>query len=558
VFLRGAALNGRPSKDLKASTNLDSAVAIAPARGHVPPLPSGAYKFAWPIVAAIMLAYICVFTWLSPLLLQDNPNHLARAVVIADLAFHGGRQFGGVFGYQLLAVPYILGDLVLVMGVVLFGTKYGAALWTVLVLLSLPCALLFYMRVVKVARDGQILVCMLSLYLGTNWFFYMGFLAFELAVAAIIACLALIELLRQRWSTALFVLYIIALALAYLIHLTTLIFLTAAVGVSSAIRLWQRTTTVRTETSILLPIAALLAWHFGVVGRYLAPSDQSMGSYYWGSVLGKIIRVGGQFSRYSPLMDRFLLVAFIVCIALAVRRDLSRQALTQPRVLEMLVLAATFVAMYVVLPVGYAHTWALDVRALPLINFFLIIACLQLGSEAPASRGPDVSLALPLATLLVVANLAYLTVHLYKANVWLSQYRTVVAAVPPGAYVLPIYTRPAENSPAFHAGSFVVVDRGAAMPYLFSFDTGYYHMKYFRYLDRRYAPDEKWYIHSADVDWPSVACDYDFLLAMKPFDPRRIDIATRPVFENESAALLAVSPHPCPRRAAASVHSSLQ
>jgi len=72
-------------------------------------------------------------------------------------------------------------------------------------------------------------------------------------------------------------------------------------------------------------------------------------------------------------------------------------------------------------------------------------------------------------------------------------------------------------------------------------------MKYFRYLHRPYAPYEEWYLEPvpARVDWFCVACDYDFLLAMKPFDARRIGVSTKTVFENGTVAPLAVARQPC-------------
>jgi hypothetical protein len=512
----------------------------------VPPTISS--RIGWAVGAIFAAAYICVFVWYSPLLLQDYPNHLARAVVIDDLLFHGGSQFGNVFEYHFLAIPYILSDLPLVAGIELFCDRYGGAIWNGLILLSLPSALIFYMRVTRIARDAQILVFTLSMYLATNWFYMMGFLAFALAIAAIVFCFALVEILRQRWSNAVFCAYVVVLVLAYLVHLTTLIFLTAAIVVSAGTRLWLRTTSIKTEALILLPIGALLAWHFGVVVRYRSSGDLTEEGYFWGTVFRKIQRAGWPFIRYSPILDGALLLAFIACVALAIRRNLSRGTLTQPRVLEKLALAATFLAIYVVLPEGYPGAFYVDVRALPLVTFFLLMACLELPGKFPANRSLDSSFALSLAALLVAGNLAYLTLHLSRYNAWLNEYRTVVAAIPRGAYVLPIYTGAEEGTlrPSLHAASFVVADRGAIIPYLFSGDRGS-PMKYFRYLHRRYSPYIRWYERPASfrVDWPSVACSYDFLLAMKPFDPRQISVSTTTVLENDSAALLAVAKQAC-------------
>src|SRR5262249_16993935 len=157
-------------------------------------------------------------------------------VVMADLLFHHGVRFGQEFSTQLIAVPYILGDLVLATSVELFGTVGGAGVFTVLVLLSLPCALIFYMSVNKLAPRGRLLVFLLTLYLSTDWFWLMGFMAFRLSVAAIVATLALADLLRRRWSVAMYLVYSGALVLSYLIHLTWLVFFAVVLGVSAAVR----------------------------------------------------------------------------------------------------------------------------------------------------------------------------------------------------------------------------------------------------------------------------------------------------------------------------------
>jgi hypothetical protein len=148
--------------------------------------------------------------------------------------------------------------------------------------------------------------------------------------------------------------------------------------------------------------------------------------------------------------------------------------------------------------------------------------------------------------------------------------------------VLPVHTwrKQMDLSPLLHAGSFAVVDRGALEPYLFGADRGDA-IKYFHYRHRPYMPDESWYgslqswhkatartfevegqryrwrfhrqpgkpywnmVDLVPVDWNRVACDYDFLLLTKPFNPGYIQIPTRMVASNESAALLAVDKRAC-------------
>jgi hypothetical protein len=189
---------------------------------------------------------------------------------------------------------------------------------------------------------------------------------------------------------------------------------------------------------------------------------------------------------------------------------------------------------------------------------------------------------LAVALLLACVNFAYLVLHMNRNDAWLSRYRQVVAAVPSGAKVLPVYTQPSQMdvSPFLHAGSYVTLDRGAIIPYLFSGDRGDL-MKYFRYRHRPYMPDESWYKYLeywntakeatyevggrrytwrfdydrverewkpqelVPVDWNRVACEYDFLLVMVPFQEPFLEVRITPVAYNETAALLAVDKRTC-------------
>jgi len=81
---------------------------------------------------------------------------------------------------------------------------------------------------------------------------------------------------------------------------------------------------------------------------------------------------------------------------------------------------------------------------------------------------------------------------------------------------------------------------------MFSGDQGQ-PMKYFRYVNRRYAPPDNWYTEASSmpVDWQAIACDYEFLLVLKPFEPSRIGLATKTVAESSSATLLSVDRNLC-------------
>ena len=503
----------------------------------------------WAIVSIIAIAYVAVFAQFAPALLQDYPDHLARAAVMDDLALHHGAQFGAAFQLTFMLVPYILHDLLLAGLVETFGAATASIVWQVFVLLSLPSALLMYARATQVRRQDQALVFLLGLYLATSSFYLRGFLAFGLAIAAILVLLALARVLCRRWSYALYGCYVVALVFGYLIHASVLVLLAPAVAVSTAIMIKRRDISLFRGSLLLLPLGILFAWHFGVAIGHRDAGDAVSSSFYWGSLVTKGQDMVWPFVRFSARADRLMLLAFVVCLLWPYRTRSARQALGDAHGREMGALALTLLGVFIVLPQSLAEAAWIDVRAIPLVAIFLLMGSLTPAARAPSSaRTLGDAVAPLLAALLVTANLVYLDLHLREFNVWLAQYRGVISAIPPGAYVLPIYTnkrdRPIKST--LHAAAFTVIDRGAFIPYIFSGDKGE-PMKYFRYKQRPYAPEETWYVEPtpAGVDWHRVACTYGFLLVMKPYDPVRIPIETRSIVENDAAVLEAVAPGAC-------------
>jgi hypothetical protein len=502
------------------------------------------YRVGWTVAAIVCAAYVFCFVHLAPLALQDYPNHLARAVVMNDLMFHGGAEFGAAFSYSFLAIPYILNDWLLASLIELAGIKSAAALWPVLVMLSLPAALLYYMQALSIGRDQQIVGFLLSLYLVTNTFFFRGFLAFSLAVAFIAAALGLARALRERErerrSILRYAIYCAVVAAAYLTHLTTLVFITAALAISAMCDTYRRRTlNWRNEFLIFLPIAALLGWHF--LFHAAVPGIDSTATV-WGSVLGKIRQLDWTFIRFYWKQDLALLgLSALACLWLAYGSRGHRPA--TPAVWEMLALSVVFTALYLVLPSGLGTATWIDMRAVPMIALFLMLACLASADPLPAQPRVPIS-AIALSALLAFANLIYLVHHLQPLERHVADYRAVVARIPPGSWVFPVYTnttdRPIKST--LHLDAYVLTDRQAFSPYQFSRDLGD-PMQYFSYRHKPYAPDEDWYTdgQSEPVNWPAIEHGYDFVLVMKPFDAKRIPIAARPVFENDAAVLMAMS-----------------
>jgi hypothetical protein len=536
---------------------------------------------AWLAAVLLLLGYAGYFATLTSFPFQDYPNHMARAAVLSDLIFHHGERFAQLFQLHPLPIPYSLHDVLLVLCVAALGVKAGAGLFAALVFASLPAALLLYLRLNHLERASTT-VLLLGLYLATDSFFFMAFMGFKLALAVIVVCMALTDRLRRRWSARMFWGYALVVVAGYLTHLTALVFFAPVLALSGLVRLWTRGTTVRAELMLWIPVAALLVVHFGLVERPHGPADPAAYAYFWGSIVGKLRQLRWDFWRYGGRPSRSMMCLFAACILWAVRGALTRRAVRRPIFLEHLLLAAFFFCVYWVLPAQYADSSFVDLRALPMIVLFLLLAAVHLAAAAQREGAFDSPVVISLAFLLAAVNLGYLIVHVQEDDAWIGRYRQLVAAVPVGAHVLPVNTLGTQSSiaPYLHAGSYLVLDRAAVMPYLFSGDRGD-PMKYFRYTHRPYMPDEFWYLNHrewhkaypqsyevdgrwytwrfvyskedrvwypadlAPVDWTRVACAYDYILVTKPFEPQLIDVPLERVAANDTAALLAIPRSAC-------------
>src|SRR6185437_4014958 len=320
-----------------------------------------------------------------------------------------------------------------------------------------------------------------------------------------------------------------------------------------------------------LPVIVLLALYFGLLaGPHHAASPQIY-DLEWGSVRSKINGLQDELFRYGGRASHPMMLLLAFCLFWPVRRELISRRLLSPPVLERIVLAVTFLGVYVALPGVYSGAAYVDVRALPMIVLFILFAVLQLDAAAcqPAvdrtrQGGSEFAGAPALAAAVVLAtvNLAYVGWHLEKDNRWMQGYRAVVARIQRGARVLPIYTQPhASIGHLEHAGAFVLLDREGLTPYLFAGNLGD-PMSYFSIVRPLYAPVGQWYRFQeiwnrspvftfrtqgqsyswrfrydhdqhdwrpavlAPVSWGKVACTYPYIIVNQPYDPAYIRVPT--------------------------------
>ncbi len=543
------------------------------------------------LLAAVFVgvAYVVYFATLAPAPFQDLPNHMARAAIIADALFDGGARYGNTFGVHLLPVSYVLHDLVFAVLIHVFGAKAGTSIFVALVLLSLPAALWFYMHVMHISTRVQPVVLLLSLVLATDWFFLMGFMAFRLSVALVVVSVAMAELVRRHWSGWRYAMYVGVLIVGYLTHLTAPVFLLAILTVIAIVRLVMHRSTVLREAELVLPLVFLLGMHV-FISRHAEVEAPAAFLYEWGRLQDKFYYWWYEFGRFGGRSSQVVMGLLAICVLLAVRRSINRATVTSPPVIENFLIVASFLGVYILLPRTYSDSGYVDVRALVMISLFLLIGAMWL-VQAGGARGFDGLGVRTLAVTLAALNLGWIAWKMAPLEQWLVRYRQIVAAVPVGARVLPITTqlKVGSFSPYLHAGSFLVLDRAALIPYLFSGNRGD-PMKYFYYRVRTYTPQENWYTEQlkwrdatpatytvlgqhytwrytyserdkaweplklVPIEWGPVACDYEWLLVARPYRPDMIGVPTRVMKENDVASLLRVDQSACRPAPSRGVH----
>jgi hypothetical protein len=482
------------------------------------------------IAAALLTAAHAHLLWsLDGLPFADTPNHLARAVVLADLWFHAGQRFGQAFAAELGFTPYLLGDLVLAPLVEALGPSAAGRLWMSGIAASLPLSLAVYMRVAGYSAYGIAIACVLALYLATDWFFLVGFGSFRLAIAATLLALAAWQSFLRSGSILAYVGYVAMVMAGYLSHLSALVFCGAAVGTVGGMALASRKVSVLRLMLGALPLFALVGWH-------VSSAELERGApLLWRLPLDrKMMRLGSPFLRYDLVTDGALLALFgVACGIMAMG---WRRAWTSGRVVTPAVLSLAFLGLYVALPYQKGVITFIDVRALPLAAIFALLTAIATEEERQRERWAVAGLAIMLAS----ANFLVLREHLRSDNEVMVQYKALAGRIPAGAVVLPIITRgrAGRTEPFYSAGAFATIEAGARTPYLFTGGA----QPHFRALSPTYAPFEYWYLYGQDPgDVAKIAATYDYVLAMTPFDHGRLPVRTEEIARNDSALLLEVT-----------------
>lgn len=501
-----------------------------------PPRPPRLVPLLFVATVVLIALYVSLLWSLDALPFEDTPNHITRAVVVADLLFRGGHRYGHAFQFDLSFTPYILGDLVLAPIVEVLGPYVAGRIWMILAAISLPASLALYLRLTGHSAYSVLIATVLGLYLATDFFFVNGFGAFRIAIAGTVAAAAVGQHYLQGGSRRAFLAYIAILVAGYLNHFSGVVFSAAAVGAVAALMVLARRAPLTRAVHACVPFVALGA-------AYLLASGEGEGTLRWRlPFASKVLRLASSFQRYDVATEAALAVLFIAACGLMVAR--WRGVRDSWPSFTAGILALVFLGVYVALPYQRGEITYIDVRAVPLITIFALL-CAVAAAEQQGRRSWGVA---ALALALAGANWAVLRAHLRPANAEMAQYRSLARTIPPGSVVLPVVTRPRDGraEPFDSAGALATIETGALTPYIFTGGA----QPYFKGPGLPWAPGEYWYLHRIDPgDGEALARSYDFVIAMVPLDRRRLPMHTEEVARNEAAVLLRVV-HSGPRQAA--------
>lgn len=499
----------------------------------------------------IILVLCCLFYALfafrvSPFLLHDLANHLARAHVIERLLGGTSPFFEQHFEFHTRFSPYFLGDMILVGLASVFPLEFAGRVWVLLCIAVLPFAVWRYLAIRDFHRGTILVGVILSFYLATDWILLAGFMNYRAGLGLAFLTLTAWEWFLRPAATryghrARYLVYLAGLLSCYLIHLSSIFFVGCILGTTLAVRFYQKRIGFAACCATLLPIVVLALHHLsGTAVEVVLPDASS--PFHFRSPVEKLEALGFIFVRFRASYDLIFAAMFAALIGLVL--TYSWRAPLQPEdrdsVVELGAVSFVLLAAFFVLPVEVKNIYDIDVRALPFAALFTLFSALYLYDRAQLTASKQLSLFVPLAVAGIIAllNVEYLFQGYRPHQARLRGFLAAVDAIPERKLVFPIATVPDDGrvQTMLHAGALYTARREGFTPYIFSDNFGS-PIPFFHYRVLPQIPSVFWYIRGEPVDLTSLLSGFDYLLVTKPFDPLRLGprVQVTAVYENESA-----------------------
>lgn len=484
------------------------------------------------VLAAVLTAQallLAVWAWPAPL--QDLPNHLARAVAIADLVFDGGAHFGNVYAFHWAFAPYVLADVAAAAGVHVLGSETTARLLVALAAVAVPVAVSACARALGASRAAAAVAGLAAAVFALDYTLAAGYLAFKYSAAASLLAVGALARAIDAPTTRRIAALAAAVVVTYLLHLSGFVmFVAAATALACAAWIERR----RIPRGAVAGLA--MAGTLGVLHLLLSAGGDAGPAYHFGTLgeklhggLQSLSMGGGRTERVIDLAALALVGAGAVPAArMALRGDVAAR--------RTLWLCASALCAYLLLPQSQpGFTYDTDLRALPqLLGFAAVALALAVQSKA-LGRG----VVLAALAVLGAGQIGLLAPPLRADALRVAAVRDAQRALPAGARVLPVVSvdLAARLNPLLHAAEYATVDRAAFVPYVFAGHAGG-HLGHFQ-LRAGAEPvvDHRWYGDVGLVpDAAQLMRRYDHVTATQPWDERRLALCLEPLGATAAAA----------------------
>jgi hypothetical protein len=404
--------------------------------------------------------------------LTDYPNHLARCYVLA----YGKSDpvLNQMFSAHWQIIPNIAVDLILPPLMHVFSPFTAGRLILALCLL-VPASGAIALSYAYFQRHSfwQLAVG----FVAPNTLFLMGFMNFQLAIGTALWGAAAWIHYRERYPAVTVVGSVLIATLTFFFHLVGFCFYALLIGSYELSVILHRV--VRTPPALRYGVVRGLVLAIPLVVPAilyaLSPLGKLNGTVFRGGLYRKAAMSLVPFLSYSVRLDGLLVLpvlAFLITCMIAGRARVSRAAL---------ICSVILLAGYFVLPGEMKGGGWVDSRVPVLLGFMIFAGFLPRGLSPRQQSAATAFLA-----ALFLARIAFLTTVWIHAQQDIADVRWVIAAVTPGSRVLdvdvfdnpawlksmPISRRiPLLNQTYYHLASFVLLDRHALWPNMFTMET---------------------------------------------------------------------------------------
>jgi hypothetical protein len=484
------------------------------------------------LLSTVLLAQaLLLAAWAWPAPLQDLPNHLARAVAIADLAFDGGARFGAWYELHWAFAPYVLADALAAGLVKALGAEPTARLMAAAAAVAVPLALAWCARALGASRAAAALAGLASAVFALDYTLAAGYLAFKYSAALSLVAVGCMVRVIEAPRPARVVALVAAACATYLAHLAGFVMFVAAAAALAAEAWLSRRRLPPGAVAGLAVAGAIGALHvLGSLGGDASPA------YHFGTAAEKLHGALQSLAMAEQRAERAIDLAALAALAAGVALASAAALRGEGRVRRALWLGASALAAYVALPQSQpGFTWDTDLRALPQVFGFAALALALAVESRPALRS---AVALALATLATL-QIAVLAGPLRADALRVAALREAQAALPAGARVFPVVSvgLVGRLNPLLHAPEYALVDQGAFAPYVFA-GHGAGHLGHFR-LRAVAEPivEHRWYAGAGSApDAVRLLSGYDHVSATLPWDERRLGLCLEPLRRTTVAA----------------------